>query len=57
MACDNICFPLHAGRMNGLFPAVLMPMLGADYNKWVTAMIAIAVLAMLLTIVEYYLNP
>ena len=37
-----------------LFPAVLMPMLGADYNKWVTAMIAISVLAMPLTVLEYY---
>ena len=37
-----------------LFPAILMPMLGADYNKWVTAMTVISVLAMPLTILEYY---
>ena len=37
-----------------LFPAVLMPVLGADYDKWVTAMSIMAVLALPLTVVEYY---
>lgn len=37
-----------------LFPAVLMPMLGVDYNKWITAMGIIAAIALPLTVVEYY---
>ena len=37
-----------------LFPAVLMPMLGVDYDKWVTAMGIIAAVALPLTVVEYY---
>ena len=37
-----------------LFPAVLLPVLGADYNKWVTAMGIMAAIALPLTIVEYY---
>ncbi|MBQ2924607.1 MAG: MFS transporter, partial [Anaerotignum sp.] len=37
-----------------LFPAVLMPMLGVDYNKWITAMSIIAAVALPLTVVEYY---
>lgn len=37
-----------------VFPAVLMPILGADYDKWVTAMSVIAVLALPLTVIEYY---
>ena len=37
-----------------VFPAILMPMLGADYDKWVTAMSILAVLALPLTVIEYY---
>ena len=37
-----------------LFPAVLMPMLGADYGKWITAMSILAVCALPLTVIEYY---
>lgn len=37
-----------------LFPAVLMPILGADYHMWITAMSVIAVIALPLTILEYY---
>ena len=37
-----------------VFPAVLMPILGADYDKWIMAMSIIAVLALPLTVIEYY---
>lgn len=37
-----------------LFPAVIMPMLGADYDKWVLVMSILAVLALPFTIIEYY---
>ena len=37
-----------------VFPAILMPMLGADYDKWVTAMSILAVLALPLTVIVYY---
>ena len=37
-----------------LFPMVLMPALGVDYDKWVLAMSAIACIALPLIIVEYY---
>lgn len=37
-----------------VFPAILMPILGADYDKWVTAMSILAVLALPLTVIEYY---
>lgn len=37
-----------------LFPAVLLPMLGADYNMWVKTMAVMAVIAIPLTLCEYY---
>ncbi len=37
-----------------VFPAVLMPMLGADYDKWVLVMSILAVLALPFTLIEYY---
>lgn len=37
-----------------LFPAVLMPILGFDYHKWVTAMIIIAAIALPFTVLEYF---
>lgn len=37
-----------------LFPSVLIPMLGVDYDKWIQAMSIIAVIALPLTILEYY---
>ena len=37
-----------------VFPAVLMPILGADYDKWVTAMSVIAAFSLPLTLLEYY---
>ncbi len=37
-----------------VFPAVLMPVLGADYDKWVTAMSVIAAFSLPLTLLEYY---
>lgn len=37
-----------------LFPAILIPMLGVDYDKWVMAMSILAAIALPLTILEYY---
>ncbi|MBQ6035887.1 MAG: MFS transporter [Lachnospiraceae bacterium] len=37
-----------------LFPAVLMPVLGFDYKKWMTAMIIIAAIALPFTVLEYF---
>lgn len=37
-----------------LFPSVLIPMLGVDYDKWVQAMSIIAAVALPLTLLEYY---
>ena len=37
-----------------LFPAVLMPMLGFEYKKWMTAMIIIAAIALPFTVLEYF---
>ncbi|MBP3901828.1 MAG: MFS transporter [Blautia sp.] len=37
-----------------VFPALLMPVLGADYDKWITAMSILAVLALPMTVIEYY---
>ena len=37
-----------------VFPAVIMPMLGADYDKWVLVMSILAVLALPFTLIEYY---
>ena len=37
-----------------LFPAVLLPVLGVDYNLWVMAMGILAAVALPLTIIEYY---
>lgn len=35
-------------------PAVIMPMLGADYDKWIFVMSILAVLALPFTLIEYY---
>ena len=37
-----------------LFPAVIMPMLGAYYDKWVLVMSILACLALPFTLIEYY---
>lgn len=37
-----------------LFPAVLLPLLGADYNKWVMTMTIMGVVALPLMLVEYF---
>ncbi len=37
-----------------LFPAVLLPTLGVDYDKWVLTMSILAAVALPLTVVEYY---
>ncbi|MBQ8297510.1 MAG: MFS transporter [Ruminococcus sp.] len=37
-----------------LFPMILMPILGYDYHKWLTAMIIIAAIALPFTILEYF---
>lgn len=37
-----------------IFPAVIMPMLGANYDKWVLVMSILAVLALPFTLLEYY---
>lgn len=37
-----------------LFPSVLIPLLGVDYDKWVRAMSIIAAVALPLTLIEYY---
>ena len=37
-----------------LFPMVLMPVLGYDYDKWLTAMIIIAAIALPFTVLEYF---
>ena len=37
-----------------LFPMVLMPLLGYDYDKWLTAMIIIAAIALPFTVLEYF---
>ena len=37
-----------------VFPAVLMPMLGADYDKWVLVMSILAVLALPFTLIEFH---
>lgn len=37
-----------------LFPAVLLPALGVDYDKWVLTMSILAAVALPLTVVEYY---
>lgn len=37
-----------------IFPAIIMPMLGADYDKWVLVMSILAVLALPFTLLEYY---
>lgn len=37
-----------------LFPAVLMPILGFEYKKWVTAMIIMAAIALPFTVLEYF---
>ena len=37
-----------------LFPAILMPVLGYDYKKWMTAMIIIAAIALPFTVLEYF---
>lgn len=37
-----------------IFPMVVMPMLGVDKSKWITTMCILSILALPLTIVEYY---
>ena len=37
-----------------IFPMVIMPMIGVDASKWITLMCALSVLALPLTLVEYY---
>lgn len=37
-----------------VFPAVLMPVLGYSYEKWLTAMIIIAAIALPFTVLEYF---
>lgn len=37
-----------------LFPAVLLPVLGVNYDLWVTVMSVLAIVALPLTVVEYY---
>lgn len=37
-----------------VFPMVIMPMLGVDQGKWITLMSALSVLALPLTLLEYY---
>ena len=37
-----------------VLPAVIMPMLGADYDKWILVMSILAVLALPFTLIEYY---
>lgn len=37
-----------------IFPAIIMPMLGADYDKWVMVMSILAMLALPFTLLEYY---
>ena len=37
-----------------VFPMVIMPMIGVDQEKWITLMSALSVLALPLTLLEYY---
>ena len=37
-----------------VFPMVIMPMIGADQGKWITLMSILAILALPLTLVEYF---
>ncbi len=37
-----------------LFPAVLLPVLGVDYDKWVLTMTILAAVALPMTVIEYY---
>lgn len=37
-----------------IFPMVIMPMLGVDQGKWITLMAALSILALPLTLLEYY---
>ena len=37
-----------------VFPAILMPVLGYSYQKWLTAMIVIAAIALPFTVLEYF---
>ena len=37
-----------------VFPALIMPMLGADYDRWVLVMSILAALALPFTLIEYY---
>lgn len=37
-----------------IFPMVIMPMLGVDQSKWITVMSALSILALPLTLLEYY---
>ena len=35
-------------------PGLILPILGADYGKWITVMATLAVAALPLTLVEYF---
>ncbi len=37
-----------------VFPMVIMPMIGVDKSKWITLMCALSILALPLTLMEYY---
>ncbi len=37
-----------------VFPMVIMPMIGVDQGKWITLMCALSILALPLTLLEYY---
>ncbi len=37
-----------------VFPMVIMPMIGVDQSKWITLMSALSILALPLTLLEYY---
>ena len=37
-----------------VFPMVIMPMIGVDSSKWITLMSALSILALPLTLIEYY---
>lgn len=52
---SNIGFNMLPGTVVALlFPAVLMPILGADYDRWILAMAILAALAFPLMLVEYF---
>lgn len=51
----NISGVMVSGIIVGLiFPMVVMPALGADQSKWITVMSVVSILALPLTLVEYF---